>query len=164
MCLVKENPDRKKLICIEMQLTGFSFDKHCVKSVRIRSFSGPYCPAFGLTTERYSVSLSIQSKCGKRWTRKTPNTDTFYVVINLRPISGQCYSHIETSQLTCIEMQLTGFYTSVTLDWSGLITFLRFEDLLLCSYPITTQCCLPNLKVFSCFQGYLDKQHRGEMS
>ena len=32
---------------------------HCVKSVRIRSFSGPYFPAFGLNTERYSVSLCI---------------------------------------------------------------------------------------------------------
>ena len=29
--------------------------KYCVKSVRIRSFSGPYFPAFGLNTERYSV-------------------------------------------------------------------------------------------------------------
>ena len=29
---------------------------HCVKSVRIRSFSGPYFPAFGLNTERKSIS------------------------------------------------------------------------------------------------------------
>ena len=28
-------------------------------------FSGPYFPAFGLTTGRYRVSLSIQSECGK---------------------------------------------------------------------------------------------------
>ena len=26
--------------------------KHCVKSVRIRSFSGPYFPAFGLNTDQ----------------------------------------------------------------------------------------------------------------
>ena len=26
--------------------------KHCVKSVQIRSFSGPYFPAFGLNTEQ----------------------------------------------------------------------------------------------------------------
>ena len=38
---------------------------HCVKSVRIRSFSGPYFSAFGLNTDRYEVSLRIQSKCGK---------------------------------------------------------------------------------------------------
>ena len=27
---------------------------YCVKSVRIRSFSGPYFPIFGLNTERFS--------------------------------------------------------------------------------------------------------------
>ena len=42
---------------------------HCVKSVRIRSFSGPYCPTFGLNTERCSVSLRIQSD------RMEENTD-----------------------------------------------------------------------------------------
>ena len=40
----------------------------------------PYCPAFGLNTERYSACLWIQSECGKIWTRKTPNTDTFHAV------------------------------------------------------------------------------------
>ena len=44
----------------------------CVKSVPIRSFSGPYFSAFGLNTERYSVSLCIQSKCRKTRTRKLP--------------------------------------------------------------------------------------------
>ena len=33
-------------------------------------FSGPYFLAFGLNTERYSVSLRILSKCGKLRTRK----------------------------------------------------------------------------------------------
>ena len=53
---------------------------HCVKSVHIRSFSAPYVQAFGLNTEKYEVSLRIQSKCGKIWTRKTPNIDTFKAV------------------------------------------------------------------------------------
>ena len=44
--------------------------EHCVKSVRIRSYSDPHFPAFGLNTERY----------GKMWTRITPNTNTFYAV------------------------------------------------------------------------------------
>ena len=55
----------------------------CVKSVRIRSFSGPYFPPFGLNTERYSVSFCIQSECGKIQIRKTPNTDTFRAVYNI---------------------------------------------------------------------------------
>ena len=38
---------------------------HCVKRVLIRSFSGPYFPQFGLNTEKYGVSLRIQSNAGK---------------------------------------------------------------------------------------------------
>ena len=59
---------------------------HCAKSVRIQNYSGPHFSAFGLNTERYSVSLrytislGIQSKCGKIRTRITPNTSTFYAV------------------------------------------------------------------------------------
>ena len=52
-----------------------------MKSVRIRSFSSPYFPAFGMNTKRYSVSLHIQSKYVKIQTSKTPNTDTFHAVI-----------------------------------------------------------------------------------
>ena len=53
---------------------------HFVKSVRIRNFSGPYFPIFGLNTEIYGVSLRNQSECGKIRTRKTLNTDTFHAV------------------------------------------------------------------------------------
>ena len=35
--------------------TDESKSNHCMKSVRIRSYSGSYFPAFGLNTERYSV-------------------------------------------------------------------------------------------------------------
>ena len=38
--------------------------------VRVRSYSGPHFPTFGLNTDRYS---------GKIRTRITPKTDTFYV-------------------------------------------------------------------------------------
>ena len=55
-------------------------DGHCVKSVRIRSYSGPYFPAFRLNAERYGVSIRIQSECGKIRTRIIPNTDTFHTV------------------------------------------------------------------------------------
>ena len=55
---------------------------HCAKSVRIWNFSGLYFPAFGLNTEKYSMSPPIQSKCGKIRTRKTLNTDIFHSVLN----------------------------------------------------------------------------------
>ena len=54
---------------------------HCVKSVYIRTFCGPYFPAFGLNTQRYFVSLRSQSECEKMPTRKTPNMDTFHAVL-----------------------------------------------------------------------------------
>ena len=54
---------------------------HYVKNFHIRSYSGPYFPAFGLNTEKYGVSLCTHSECGKIRTRITPNTDTFYAVL-----------------------------------------------------------------------------------
>ena len=53
---------------------------YCVKTVRIRSCSGPYFPASGLNTESYGVSVRIQSECEKIRTRITPNTGTFHAV------------------------------------------------------------------------------------
>ena len=54
---------------------GGETEQHCVKSVRIRSYSGshfpPHFPAFGLNTGRYGVSLRIQSECGKIRARNT---------------------------------------------------------------------------------------------
>ena len=66
----------KKLFYREM-----IWNYHCIKMVRIRSDFGSYFSAFGLNKERHSVSLRIQSKCGKIRTRITPNTDTFPAVI-----------------------------------------------------------------------------------
>ena len=62
-------------------------DKHCVKSVRVRSFSGPYFPAFGQNTEKYGVSVRIESEDGKIRFRKTPNTDNFQAVEMVRLLS-----------------------------------------------------------------------------
>ena len=41
-----------------------------LKSVKIRSFSGPYFPVFGPDMEIYSVNLRIQSKCRKIQAKK----------------------------------------------------------------------------------------------
>ena len=53
---------------------------HYIKVVYVRGFSEIYFPAFGLNKEIYIVNLSIQSKCGKIRTRKTPITDIFHAV------------------------------------------------------------------------------------
>ena len=55
--------------------------KACVKSVRIRSFSGLYFLAFRLNTERYSAYFRIHFERGKIRTRKTPNMGTFHAVL-----------------------------------------------------------------------------------
>ena len=67
----------------DFQVEGIKQNCHCVKNVRVRSFSGPYFSTFGLSTERRGVSHHIQSECGKTRTGKTPNTDTFQAVIIL---------------------------------------------------------------------------------
>ena len=61
-------------------LSYVRLSSYCVKSERILSYSGPHFPAFGLNTERYGVSLHIQSECRKMRTRVNPNTDTFQAV------------------------------------------------------------------------------------
>ena len=63
-----------------LQSHALKKEKHCVKSVRIRRYSGSHFPAFELNTMRYFAPLRIQSKCGKMLTRITPNTNNFYAV------------------------------------------------------------------------------------
>ena len=70
-------------LCIKEYFDMLFFTRHCIKSVRIRSYSGPYFTAFGLNTERYEESLRIQSECGKIRARITPNKDTFHAVRNI---------------------------------------------------------------------------------
>ena len=73
----KEKKHIAEIISLGLSLININ---HFVKSVLIRTYSGPHCPAFELNTERYGVSLRIQSEWGKMRTRKTPNTDTFHAV------------------------------------------------------------------------------------
>ena len=61
---------------------GFSSIRRWVKCVRIRGYSAPYFPSFGLNTEIYSVSLRIHPECGKIRTRITPIKDIFHAVRN----------------------------------------------------------------------------------
>ena len=86
--------------------------KNCPYSELSWSAFFPHFPAFGLNTKRYGVSLRIQSECGKmqkkRWTRITPNTDSFYACRNLKVFSKSEYKvdtsynwHGNTSKLSC---------------------------------------------------------------
>ena len=104
------------------------YEKHCVKSVHIRSYSGPHFPAFGLNTERCGVSLRIQSKCGKIRTTITPNLDTFHAVKIIQKclldvmlpedlFDGMfaCYQTVNYKQsLTYLDLPLRSFQKMVT--------------------------------------------------
>ena len=79
--IATEKINLRKLNCSKIYTTLRVQKSRCVKSVRIRSYSGPHFPAFGLNTERYSLSLRIQSECEKMRTKITPNTHTFYAVL-----------------------------------------------------------------------------------
>ena len=109
-----------------------SHKKHCVKSVRIRSYAGPHFPAFGLITERYFVSLRIQSECEKIWTRITPNTDTFNALKRMTIPYDYAFTYIEL--LVCWLLGegswpanlSKGLKVEITLKIQ--ITFLSFMD------------------------------------
>ena len=70
----KNCEDKRKNSIIYYHKKAFRCNK-CNKKVtawkvsKYGVISGPYFPAFGLNTERYKVSLCIQSKCGKIRTR-----------------------------------------------------------------------------------------------
>ena len=87
--------------------------------------SGPCFPAFELNTERYSVSLCIQSECGKIRTRKTPYLDTFLVSFKLNTLSdmkpvlfGRTYEIIMRSSYFKMIMYIT---TALRKMWENAV-------------------------------------------
>ena len=64
----------------------YHYSKHCVRSVHIRSFTGPYFPAFGLNTEIYEVEKNDNAA---------------------KPIEILCFI------VTCNVLRLEGFLASV---------------------------------------------------
>ena len=74
-------PERLSCVQFTSWVQGGGGEREALrKKCPFPSYSGSYLPAFGLSTERYGVSLRIQSECGKIRTRITPNTDTFHAV------------------------------------------------------------------------------------
>ena len=74
---------------------------HCLKSIRVRSFAGPYFPAFGLNNERYSVIISwlcyffISLYISKVESYSTPTTLFYHCVkgVRVRCFSGLHFLH-----------------------------------------------------------------------
>ena len=84
------------------------------RSLRIRSFSGPYFP-----------TVRIQSEFRKIRTRKTLNTDTShtmsfgYLITHLNPFQPSAAFTIKTSHLLCSATRMTSFYMkrNIRLKW-----------------------------------------------
>ena len=68
------------LLSFSFYLSLFSCKKHFVKHRNITYAINILSLMLHETKERYSISLHIQSECGKIRTRITPNTDFFYAV------------------------------------------------------------------------------------
>ena len=96
-----------------------------------------------ISIEKASVSLSVKLRPGcnikikrvmKKDTNPTPTSMIpnlmhtepgipkllFFQAFHVYPIKCQCCPHIETSQLICCAIQLTGFYMRATLIFNGL--------------------------------------------
>ena len=55
------------------------FKVHCMKSVRIRSYSGPYFPAFGLNADQNNSEYGHFLRSGESYLFVEINEDTFIV-------------------------------------------------------------------------------------
>ena len=62
---------------------------HCVKRVCLWSYSGQNFPIIGLNTQRYGVSLRIQSECGKYGPQK----------LRIRTLFTQCLGQLSNLML-----------------------------------------------------------------
>ena len=98
---------------------------HCVKTVCIRSFSGPYFPAFGLNMERYYVSLRTQSECGKMRISKTPNTDTFHAAFVYMYVLFNMWQGNEYNLIGCVNIWKRSQGSKI-LYWQILLLELKF--------------------------------------
>ena len=101
----------------------------CVKSVQIRRFFGQYFSVFGLNTERYFVSLRIQSTCSKIRTRKS-----FVFGYFSRSV---CF-HI-LHKIFFIQKLVTAYFTSYLttkkiLDFKGSLIPISFSCCILLNY------------------------------
>ena len=76
---MKDNEEVPQMTHFYAHFCGYCVSCHCVKDVGIRSFYGPYFPAFGRNKEK-SYLFVFSRIVSKIRIRKTPNTNTFHVV------------------------------------------------------------------------------------
>ena len=91
----------KKFSCVYCEIFKSTFfTEHLREKCPYSEF---FCSVFSHIWTKYGDIRSIDSKSGKIWTRKAPNTDNFYVVRTSANscfcTSDHCSLYIKTSQL-----------------------------------------------------------------
>ena len=91
---------------VENRCFSFLFNcvGHCVKSVRIRSFSCPYFPIFELNTERYFVFSSNAGKYGP----EKPRIWTHFTQWYLKILTGKKHPQIKLQRLRKVWIWIIG--------------------------------------------------------
>ena len=94
----------KTLMNCSNKCSGFSSTstQYCVKSVRTRTYSGLHFPAFGLNTERYSVSLLYSARVRE----KTGQNNSEYGHFLRSTCSSPNASWIATHTSVCLDKYL----------------------------------------------------------
>ena len=102
----------------------FTYNLHCVKSISIRSYSGPCFPAFKLNTEKYSLFLHIQFERRKIRTKKTWHAVTFY------PVLGEFVLHFYRSSKVELVAELRLYFVKIAAYIDTLITLAYLFDII----------------------------------
>ena len=136
----------------------------CVKSVRIRSFSGPYFLVFGLNMERYGVSLHIQTEGDKIRTIKLRIRTLFTqcTAVNHRKMSKKVHQKICYYFAQNFKVGIFGIGSNTLqhnfckkkmlfrpTSFLYLIKTIKFLDWLYCSLNIQWSGCRKSFRVFS---------------
>ena len=74
-----------KCLSIKLVKPTFLEGEHCIKGVRIRSFSGPYFPAFGLTTDQKNSEYEHFVRSG----------DIFRYLLEVKILRGVFRTHLK---------------------------------------------------------------------
>ena len=115
------------LITVNLQYNGIKitkqcFDVNCVKSVYVPGWSGPYFATFPLNMGTYSVSLHIQSKCGKKFAPGKSSEHGHF------SHSGQVLWFISLNLFLCLHLGISSFlWFRRSFPWCSMINSFSFK-------------------------------------
>ena len=109
--------------CCRIKNNVFASEKHCVKSVHIRSFFGPYFPAFGLNTGKYGPEKLRIRTLFTQWNEGASLQDCLYKSMQLTPFSSLNFCFLLTAGRKSTFLQI-----SIDKNSRNYLRFLLFDD------------------------------------